>query len=63
MRLQRSPYQLSDQLGVFDEEQASVASLRALSVEGILRKPFDVEELVATLARLMQAPAGRSSDG
>jgi len=40
-----------------EQEQAKVASLQALSVEGILRKPFDVEELVATLGSLMQAPS------
>jgi two-component system, NtrC family, response regulator HydG len=36
-----------------DEEHASMASLRALSVEGILRKPFDVQELIDALDQLL----------
>ncbi len=43
-----------------DEEHASVATLRALCVDGILRKPFEMATLLAILDRLLlksQSPA------
>jgi DNA-binding NtrC family response regulator len=42
-----------------DEEPSTVSSLHALAVDGILRKPFDVQELIDALDRLMSG--GRSN--